>query len=75
MLGHHHKLLDPEDEQNQERLEVLKISKFYEFVHDKPVIGMTVQKADPMSKLDEKNIVETWPLIQAYGLDCKYSEI
>lgn len=64
-------VLEAEDEQNQERLEVLKVGKFYEFVHDKPVIGMSVQKPDPMSKYDEKRTVETWPLIQAYGLDCK----
>jgi hypothetical protein len=65
-------VLDPEDEQNQEKLEVLKIGKFYEFVHDKPTVGMAVQKPDPMSKYDEKRVVETWPLIQAYGLDCKF---
>jgi len=29
-------------EQDQERQEVLKISKFYELVHDKGVIGMAV---------------------------------
>ena len=49
----------------------MKVGKFYEFVHDKPVIGMSVQKPDPISKYDEKRTVETWPLIQAYGLDCK----
>jgi hypothetical protein len=36
-------VLTDEDEKNQERQEVLKVSKFYELVHDKPVIGMTVQ--------------------------------
>ena len=41
--------LDAEDEENQERVEVLKIAKFYELVHDKPVIGMAVQ-----APIDEK---------------------
>ena len=35
--------LDEDDEANQERVEVLKIAKFYELVHDKPIIGMAVQ--------------------------------
>jgi len=49
---------------------VLKIAKFYELVHDKPVIGMAVQTPiDEKLKGRETQIVETWPLIQAYGLD------
>lgn len=49
---------------------MLKIAKFYELVHDKPVIGMAVQTPiDEKLKGRETQIVETWPLIQAYGLD------
>ena len=65
-------VLTPEEEQNSERLEVLKISKFYELVHDKPVIGMTVQRPlDEKLQGQETRIIETWPMIQAYGLDGK----
>jgi len=31
------------DEQDNEKLEVLKISKFYEYIHDKAVVGMPVR--------------------------------
>ena len=67
--------LSAEEEKDPERAEVLKVAKFYEMVHDKTVIGMPVraitEKDYKYSK--EFEIVETWPLIQAYGLDCKYS--
>lgn len=64
--------LDEDDEADQERVEVLKIAKFYELLHDKPVVGMAVQDPiDEKLKGRETQIVETWPLIQAYGLDCK----
>lgn len=36
-------VLTSEDEKNLERQEVIKIAKFYELVHDKPIIGMAVQ--------------------------------
>jgi len=62
--------LDEDDEADQERVEVLKIAKFYELLHDKPVVGMAVQDPiDEKLKGRETQIVETWPLIQAYGLD------
>ena len=68
--------LSAEEEKDPERTEVLKVAKFYEMVHDKTVIGMPVraitEKDYKYSK--EFEIVETWPLIQAYGLDCKYSK-
>ena len=32
------------DENDAERAEVVKISKFYEMVHDKKIIGMPVRK-------------------------------
>lgn len=57
-------VMTAEDEKNQERQEVLKVSKFYEFVHDKPVMGMTVQlPLDLKLQGQETRIVETWPLI------------
>jgi len=53
---------------------VLKVSKFYEFVHDKPIVGMTVQSpVDMQLQGQETRIVESWPLIQAYGLDSKFN--
>lgn len=65
-------VISSQDEANQERLEVLKVSKFYEFVHDKPIIGMSVQlPIDNSLQGQETRIVESWPLIQAYGLDSK----
>ena len=33
-------VLTPEEEEDQEREEVLKVSKFYEMVHDKGVVGL-----------------------------------
>lgn len=33
-------VLTEEEKQDQEKQEVLKVSKFYEMVHDKPSIGM-----------------------------------
>lgn len=36
-------VMSAKDEHNQEKAEVLKVGKFYELVHDKPVIGMAVQ--------------------------------
>ncbi len=65
-------VVTPQDQANQETLEVLKVSKFYEFVHDKPIVGMTVQSpVDMQLQGQETRIVESWPLIQAYGLDSK----
>ena len=58
-------MLTRADQANQELQEVLKVSKFYEFVNDKGVIGMPVH---PVTKLDvradsEAQIVEQWPII------------
>ena len=51
---------------------MLKISKFYEYIHDKSVVGMPVRKIGPESSAkSEAEIVEQWPLVQAFGLDCK----
>ena len=33
-------VLTPEEEEDQEREEVLKVSKFYEMIHDKSVVGL-----------------------------------
>ena len=69
--------LSSEEERDPEQAEVIKVAKFYEMVHDKTVIGMPVraitEKDYKYSK--EFEIVETWPLIQAYGLDCKFQMI
>ena len=69
--------LSTEEERDPEKAECIKVSKFYEMVHDKTVIGMPVraitEKDYKYSK--EFEIVETWPLIQAYGLDCKLQNI
>lgn len=63
--------LTKSDEDDQEKQEVIKIAKFYEMHHDKKAVGMPVRKLDAI-KDDEKNpmqLVEKWPLVQAYGLD------
>lgn len=53
---------------------MLKIAKFYELLHDKGAIGMAVQEPIDLSlKGQETRIVESWPLIQAYGLDSKFT--
>ena len=36
--------LTKEEEEDQERQEVLKVAKFYEMVHDKKVVGMPARK-------------------------------
>lgn len=58
------------DEKEQERQEILKMSKFYEMVHDKKVIGMPVRRIKGWKDYDDEiQMVEKWPIIQAYGLD------
>jgi hypothetical protein len=59
------------DENDPEKQEVIKVAKFYEMVHDKKVIGMPVRRIVPGVDVvsSEMNLVEKWPLIQAYGLD------
>jgi hypothetical protein len=63
--------LTKSDEADMERSEVLKMSRFYEMVHDKKSIGMPVRRINPKSDFvnNEKEIIEKWPIIQAYGLD------
>lgn len=59
------------DDDDGEKAEVLKVTKFYEMIHDKACIGMavrTINKEDYTVE-NEREIVEQWPLIQAYGLD------
>ena len=36
-------VLTKEEEQDYERAEVLKVSKFYEMIHDKNVVGVPVR--------------------------------
>lgn len=70
-------VLTKAEENDYERAEVLKVSKFYEMVHDKKVVGVPVRA---ISEQDYKytkefQIVESWPLIQAYGLDSKFNSV
>ena len=66
--------LTPEEEKDEEKAEVIKVSKFYEMVHDKQCIGIPCRELNPENSrfTEEKQIVESWPIIQAYGLDSKY---
>jgi hypothetical protein len=59
------------DEDDPEKSEIIKVSQFYEMVHDKPVVGMPVReiKADEYKIDSDIQLVEKWPIIQAYGLD------
>lgn len=59
------------DENDSERNEVCKISRFFEFVHDKKNIGMPMRAITQMDKKirTDQDLVEKWPIIQAYGLD------
>lgn len=60
------------DENEQERQEVIKVAKFYEMVHDKKAVGMPVRKVTNEDLVDsETQLLEKWPIIQAYGLDSK----
>jgi hypothetical protein len=60
------------EENDSERQEVVKISRFYEMVHDKRVIGMPVRRLTNKDYVpNEAQMVEKWPIIQAYGLDSK----
>ena len=62
--------LTKSDENDQEKQEVIKVSRFYEMVHDKKVIGMPTRKVNGwMDPTSEMQMVEKWPIIQAYGLD------
>lgn len=57
-----------EQEMDTDIFETIKVSKFYEMVFDKPSIGMAVDSAGK----PDQNVVESWPIIQAYGLDSKF---
>jgi hypothetical protein len=59
------------DEEDTERQEVIKIAQFYEMLFDKKAVGMPVRQLDSIND-EEKlpmQLVEKWPLVQAYGLD------
>jgi hypothetical protein len=53
------------DENDSEKQEVIKVTKFFEMVHDKKVVGMPVRKIVPGEDVltSEVNLVEKWPLI------------
>ena len=57
--------LTEEEEHDSEKMEVLKVSKFYEMVHDKQAIGVPVREvpADDKRYADDRQVIETWPLI------------
>ena len=66
-----------EEERDPEKAECTKVAKFYEMVHDKKVVGVPVRA---ISEQDYKytkefQIVESWPLIQAYGLDSRFNSV
>ena len=65
--------LTAEEEKDTERGEVLKVTKFFEMIHDKQTIGVPVRAvaAGDTRYSDEKQVIESWPIIQAYGLDSK----
>jgi hypothetical protein len=60
-----HTITRSEEEDDPEKLEVIKMTKFYEMVHDKKSIGMPVREitADDKKFNKEAQIVELWPLI------------
>jgi hypothetical protein len=55
----------PEQEDDSDLIETIKVAKFYEMVFDKPAIGMPVHLADSSdyTAKTDKGIIETWPLI------------
>lgn len=59
------------DEANNEKQEVIKIGKFFEMVHDKKSVGVPVRKVSTTKDVQyhESELIELWPMIQAYGLD------
>jgi len=66
-----HTVTKSEENDDPEKLEVIKMTKFYEMVHDKKSIGMPVRQvtAEDRRAKNEGQLVEQWPMIQAYGLD------
>ena len=60
------------DENDSEKQEVVKVARFYEMVHDKKAVGLPVRQLTNNDYVhDEQQLLEKWPLIQAYGLDSK----
>lgn len=53
------------DENDFEKMEVIKVSRFYEMVHDKKIVGMPVRRIVPGEDVvsSETNLVEKWPMI------------
>jgi len=60
-------------EEETDQFENIKVSKFLEMVFDKPAIAMPVHAIDDSDygAKTSRDIIEQWPLIQAYGLDSK----
>ena len=54
---------------------MLKVTKFFEMLHDKQAVGIPVREiaSDETRYRTENQVIESWPIIQAYGLDSKYS--
>ena len=60
------------DENDSERQEAIKVAKFYEMIHDKKAVGMPVRRVSSNDYgATEEQIIERWPLVQAYALDSK----
>ena len=52
------------DENDSERQEVVKISRFFEMIHDKKVIGMPVRRLTNQDYVpNEAQMIEKWPII------------
>ena len=58
-------VLTKSDENDTEKSEVIKMSRFYEMVHDKKSIGMPVRKLNPKADFSnsEMELIEKWPII------------
>lgn len=55
---------------------MIKVAKFFEVIHDKKTIGIPVRKLTVSDYISsEAQLLEKWPLIQAYGLDSKFIHI
>ena len=59
------------DEEDNEKQEVIKVARFFEFVHDKKIVGLPARKVHATNDFvnNETQMVEKWPIMQAYGLD------
>jgi hypothetical protein len=53
------------DENDSEKNEVCKVSRFYEFVHDKKAVGMPVRALRESDKKfkNDLELIEKWPMI------------